>query len=363
MSKTDLDLERSRELTVVSQYARMNKLAHIAFGREVLRKVNDIILPLNDSGAGLAFYCVHSITGSATDFRFLARMLGPEQKFFGIQVPTEKRNAEFASSIESLSRYYVDALVQFQTHGPFVLGGHSVGATIALEMAHQLRARGREVALLVVFDGELFNTGTEISTHHPLYWLKLICNVPAWVRDFLLVEFTFRTFCKRIANKATATFKTIAGQLRGSGISTGHAVEGFINLDRCTPAHAAFMKVLFETQFTYVPKQYSGRVLVYVAKTQALTHLRQVKTAWRKVAQASDIIQFKGTHTSLIRAPQGLALAQNLARRIAEIESGCAALQQKTISPVWHHSTESTREGALNISDDENVKTSIFATT
>jgi thioesterase domain-containing protein len=105
-------------------------------------------------------------------------MLGPKQKFYGIQAPTDKRNAEFVSSIESISQYYVNELVKFQPEGPFLLGGHSTGATIALEMSQQLTARGREVSLLVVFDGELFNTGAEIRFRNPLYWLKLLLNLP-----------------------------------------------------------------------------------------------------------------------------------------------------------------------------------------
>ena len=62
-----------------------------------------------------------------------------------------------------VSQHYVDELVKFQPEGPFFLGGHSVGGTIALEMSQQLIARGREVSLLVVFDGGLLNTGAEIS--------------------------------------------------------------------------------------------------------------------------------------------------------------------------------------------------------
>ena len=85
---------------------RMTRLAQIAFGKEVMRRVTDVILPLNDCGSGPAFYCVHSVMGAATDFRHMARMLGSQQKFFGIQVPTSKRNAEFAGSIEAIHDWY-----------------------------------------------------------------------------------------------------------------------------------------------------------------------------------------------------------------------------------------------------------------
>jgi hypothetical protein len=101
------------------EYFRLKSLANAGFAKEALRKVTDVILPLNDSGTGPAFYCVHDITGIATGFRFIAEMLGPRQRFYGIQAPTKKRNAEFASSIESISQYYVDDLIKFQPEGNF----------------------------------------------------------------------------------------------------------------------------------------------------------------------------------------------------------------------------------------------------
>jgi thioesterase domain-containing protein len=296
---------------------RMQQLFQIAFGREVTRKVIDPILPLNDSGVGVPFYCVHSITGAATEFRFLAEMLGPSQTFYGIQTPTGKRNADFPRSIEAVSRCYVDRLIEFQPIGPLLLGGHSVGAVIALEMAQQLRALGREVPLLIVFDGELFNTGADISKLNPLYWLKLALNIPAWIRDFLMVEFTFRSFCRTVMFKCLTLTKSISARFLGT--KSGHAVEGFIDLRRCTPDHAAFMKELFDNQYNYRPKEYPGRVLVCVAKTHALTHLSQVEAPWRKIAPRVEVTKFRATHTSLIRPPNGLAVAEYLTNAFAKV--------------------------------------------
>lgn len=296
---------------------RMQQLAQIAFGREVTRKVVDPILPLNDEGIGLPFYCVHSITGVATEFHFLTAMLGPRQTFYGIQTPMVKRNADFPRSIEAVSRYYVNRLIEFQPTGPLLLGGHSVGAAIALEMAQQLRAMGREVPLLVVLDGELFNTGADIGKFNPLYWIKLFLNIPGWVRDFLMVEFTFRSFCRTAVLKSLTLTRSIAARFLGT--KSGHAVEGFIDISRCTPDHAAFMKELFDNQYNYCPKEYPGRVLVCVAKTHALTHLSQVAAPWRKIAPRAEVAQFRATHTSLIRPPNGLAVAEHLAGAFAKI--------------------------------------------
>jgi hypothetical protein len=45
--------------------------------------------------------------------------LGQNKRLYGIQAPTDKRNAEFVSSIKSISQHYVDELVKFQPEGSF----------------------------------------------------------------------------------------------------------------------------------------------------------------------------------------------------------------------------------------------------
>ena len=96
-------------------------------------------------------------------------------------------------------------------------------------------------------------------------------------------------------------------------------MEGFIDIGSCTPQHAAFMKTLFENQYAYVPKEYSGRLLVCVARTQGLVYLRQVEAAWRKIAPAAEVKHFDGTHTSIMRVPQGIPIADYLTEQIAKM--------------------------------------------
>jgi thioesterase domain-containing protein len=295
----------------------MEALINIAFKREVIRRVTEVILPLNDIGVGPPFYCVHSLGGSATEFRDVARMLGPKQKFYGIQAPTDRRNAEFGRSIKEMSKYYADELVKFQPEGAFLLGGYSVGATIALEMSHQLIALGREVSLLVIFDGELSNTGAEISWRHPLYWFIFLLNVPRWIVDELVKN--RRTLGKR----AVARLRSVA--LKRKNLRAPHALERFINREGFLPDHAAFIRALYDSGLDYVPDDYSGRVLVFVAKTQALLRLRQVKAAWTKIAPSSEVFEIDGTHESIMKMPLGLPVAERLSKKIEEIgeQAGC----------------------------------------
>src|SRR6185312_2346928 len=46
-----------------------------------------VVIPLNEGGTGPAFFCVHSVGGEVMSFRHLARLLGPDQRFYGIQAP------------------------------------------------------------------------------------------------------------------------------------------------------------------------------------------------------------------------------------------------------------------------------------
>jgi thioesterase domain-containing protein len=280
--------------SVIAGASRVRELANIAFGREVTRKVVDAILPLNDVGSGPSFYCVHSVTGCATDFSSMAEMLGPSCKFYGIQAPTAKRNAAFADSIERMSQFYANRLNEFQPTGPLILGGHSAGAAIALEMAQQLRALGRDVRSLIVFDGELYNTGAELSVSNPTYWIKLALNIPAWIRTF------YRSIPRKVVERTKSAIAMLTGKRADDPV------------EAMTPHHAAFVDTLFKSQFRYVPKEYLGRVVVCVAKTQPLTYLYQVEATWRKIAPAAEVVKFNGTHTSLVHPPDGLAVAQYL---------------------------------------------------
>jgi thioesterase domain-containing protein len=295
--------------------ARMETLINLAFKREVIRKVKDVILPLNDAGSGPSLYCVHSIVGVGAEYRDLARMLGPRQNFYSIQAPTDKRNAEFARSIKSMSQYYVEELLQFQPEGPFVLGGYSVGATIALEMSQQLIARGREVSLLFVIDGELLNTGAR----NPGYWLKLLLYLPQWIANVLVVKYSFQSFFRAIASEAIARIRRVILKSDGKNVDLDHPVERLLSLASFSPDHVAFIKQLYDTHLEYVPERYSSPALVFLAKPQPIMQLGEVEAAWKKIAPSSEFFEVNGNHLNMKQMPYGLPIAEQLSKKIDEI--------------------------------------------
>ena len=193
---------------------------------EPKRRASNAIVPLNERGGGPAFYCVHSISGEVMNFRHLSKLLGREQRFYGIQVPSDLRNAEFPASIESMARYYVGALIDFQPEGPYLLGGWSIGSAIALEMAQQMKAIGRNVELLVAIDGAPPVTGAGTSHWNPVYYWKLLCNLPGWVSEDFLLGFSLPVFARRVRNKVVSLFKISAATLRSEKNLHKYEVEG-----------------------------------------------------------------------------------------------------------------------------------------
>lgn len=64
-----------------------------------------------------------------------------------------------ARSLEDLAAGYLDGVRRIQPNGPYRLGGYSLGALVALEMAQQLRTAGEEVDALFLLD-PTFRSGT-----------------------------------------------------------------------------------------------------------------------------------------------------------------------------------------------------------
>lgn len=297
------------------------------FGRTA-RNSERVIVPINDSALLVeehspAFYCVHSASGMAgTDFLDLARRLGPTIRFYGIQAPASQMlDAKFGGSLDAIAEYYTDALVKFQPTGRFLLGGYCLGAIIALAVVQKLRERGREVGPLIAIDGAPENTGGALPYWSPRYWLELGRNLRRWlVHGDLTRSRTLKSLAgglrKSFRKKAYAIGRAAIGLKRGETWSRGYSIDGIMDLSPYQPAHRAFINRLYGAVLTYVPRAYSGEIVVYEAQVTPLLSAPQIGRAWRKFAPQSAVVQILGTHIGMMREPYVAALAQDIRARI-----------------------------------------------
>jgi acyl-coenzyme A synthetase/AMP-(fatty) acid ligase/thioesterase domain-containing protein len=87
---------------------------------------------------GGGFYCVN-----------LARRLGKDQPFYALQ-PHGVTGPFSAQTVEDMAADHLEALVAFQPHGPYMLGGHCNGSLVAYEVARRLCERGEQVDVLAL---------------------------------------------------------------------------------------------------------------------------------------------------------------------------------------------------------------------
>ncbi|MEU9450827.1 alpha/beta fold hydrolase [Streptomyces sp. NPDC048277] len=107
------------------------------------------LLPLNSPRP---FFCAGGVGGSALYLTALARALGDARACHAFEVPGLDGREEPLDDLEDLAALFADEIQRVQPHGPYLLGGHSLGGMIAYEAARQLRERGEPVHRVVLYD-------------------------------------------------------------------------------------------------------------------------------------------------------------------------------------------------------------------
>jgi phthiocerol/phenolphthiocerol synthesis type-I polyketide synthase E len=110
------------------------------------------LVPIHTGGSRPPFFCAHGAGGNVLIYRDLARRLGADQPFYGLQSPGLDGSCAPLTRIEDMAATYLKEIRRVQPHGPYFLGGYCLGGTVAYEIAQQIQAQGERVALLALFD-------------------------------------------------------------------------------------------------------------------------------------------------------------------------------------------------------------------
>lgn len=110
------------------------------------------IVPIQPQGAGVPFFAVHVLGEKENLYRPLAAALGPDRPVLGLTMGPPKDPD--AVSIRAVARAYFEDIQRHHPTGPLALGAVSMAAYFAYDLAQLLRAAGRDVRLLAVFDAE-----------------------------------------------------------------------------------------------------------------------------------------------------------------------------------------------------------------
>jgi thioesterase domain-containing protein len=112
------------------------------------------LVAIQPRGSQRPFFTVHPIGGHVVCYRDLAMRLGADQPLYALQAAGVDGDREPETQLETMAARYIEAIRSVEPEGPYLLGGWSFGGVVAFEMAHQLRSKGHEIALLALIDSE-----------------------------------------------------------------------------------------------------------------------------------------------------------------------------------------------------------------
>ncbi|MEW6732307.1 MAG: amino acid adenylation domain-containing protein [Acidobacteriota bacterium] len=151
-------------LTTLFQATTIEKMALLLRQQESVISASALVI-IQPRGSKRPFFCVHPAGGNVLCYVNLARHLGLDQPFYGLQARGLNAAAEPDTNIKDMAACYIEAIRTVQPHGPYLLGGWSMGGLVAFEMAQQLRKQNEEVAKIVLFD-----TWSPIYNKEPQYY-------------------------------------------------------------------------------------------------------------------------------------------------------------------------------------------------
>lgn len=271
-------------------------------------KGSDCLVAIQPEGVLAPFFCVHDGNGDVLNFRDLARHMGQERPFYGIQcVGLDGRTMPF-TRIEDMAAHYVTAIRDVEPEGPYLLGGYSFGGRIAYVMAQMLRQQGAEVRLLALLDS--------------FSGLQRIPLMPGrWFQRHLarLRETSFQDLPAYIGMR----FQNVAVELRRAILTRLYAWA----LDACSAfgrKYPAWLhrpieaNDLVRRRTSLTP--YDGDAVLFQT-AESCDSFNDGRNGWSQLVRGHlEVIPVPGQHYQIVKQPHVQMLAKELANKIDKLE-------------------------------------------
>jgi thioesterase domain-containing protein len=251
------------------------------------------LVTLQPSGRPPGVFCVHPAAGAASCYLALAAGLGGDVPFHALRCSVRPRQG--LEKLEDLAAAYLEQVLEVQPRGPYHLAGWSFGGLVALEMARQLRRRGRRLGRVVLFGAHLPPSG-ELAFPSP--------------REFILKA--LRERLAEYSGAPTSAF-TDLDQAFATARRTGLVAPG--------QDYAAFLAVMEDHERTYrrhvtMARAYRPRgVLEHLVVFDPLDSSLDDQgafPAWTSVAEHVERIVVPGNHFTMLTPPHVWTVAEHL---------------------------------------------------
>ena len=296
--------DRNLPLATLFQAPTVRELANVVRAESWPEPWSSLVV-IQGQGKRTPFFCVHASGGNVLEYHDLARLLGPDQPFYGLQAKGLNGKEEPHTTIKEMAAHYIKEMREVQPEGPYLLGGRSSGGTIAFEMACQLHASGEEVALLALLDV------------YPAGYFKLLPQGNDLRARMQRRTQHIKSHLENLGQLGfTEKFVYLFGKLKYAPAKIKHkayrrAYKLYQRIGRPLPA---VLKNIEELNFVatrdYVPQTYSGQATLFSATDMTASY--DVEDGWRKLVAELDVHKIPGNHLDIIKEPHVRVLAEKL---------------------------------------------------
>lgn len=265
------------------------------------------LVPFREEGSRPPLFLIAGIGGHVFTFHKFARLLGPDQPAYGIKAIGIDGSMRTPDRIEEIAARYAEEIANVRPTGPIVLGGFSIGAQVALELALQLQSEGRRVGPLIVFDA----TAPGYPGRKPLARRMAAHLRTLWSGT----DVNRREYLSERVGKLKARWR----QFRGQGVQLLDPVEGLDSLPQETVQQVR--TALQAAVSNYQPhRRFEGNVLLFrAAEREAWTRAvyDDPEMGWGQMATGQvEIHEVPGKHLELFRESNLHLLAEKLQERL-----------------------------------------------
>jgi aspartate racemase len=249
--------------------------------------------------------------------RPLVRKLGSDQPVFGVALP--KLSAlprEF--TVKDIAADLVNTLCASPLDEPYYLAGWSFAGVMAYEMAQQLRSRGKEVALLILFDtnNPAYLRGFEGWRNYPLRLYLWIGKVlyHSWTARGMPLRSGWRHFRERLRKFQLKSLN----QVRKPGDGPDESSE---------KALGESWKEQYRAAADYQPGPCECPVALVRSRALQTGWFRDPRLGWGEVARGGlQVYEMPGEHDAMFLEP--------VVERLASVVNDCLRRATAAVAPV-----------------------------
>jgi len=272
------------------------------------------LVQLQARGHKTPFFFVHPATGVVFPYYRLARELGEDRPFYGLQALGLDGLAPVDTRIEDMARHYIAAIRRVQPRGPYHIGGFSFGCLVAHEIAVQLALEGEPPGLVALLDEPAPIDGYRPS---PALMARMIAR---GARESLLPFLPEYLALRREGERSGLEWFLARATLSGF----------FPEEQRPVAMRQPALLKLFELfllhgrlTMSYEPRAYPHRLTLLKATDLRGRAARDPTQGWRMLAAGGvEVHRLPGEHLTLLREPHVREVARVLRSCLARAEEG-----------------------------------------